>query len=565
MKKKNVLRVSLRFRIVLGTVMLLVSSVPAQSQNVWSVDSAGNINLNGVQFMVKGVSWTGLEGRELPADMDTPPGAPMELYMGNVSWFESSRTYDQDISEIKSMGFNVVRLPIVPQTLDPADPQGRDPYLKNSQSVRIENARLALETVIKKLNTAGIYVILDIDSCSNYVGWRAGRLDARPPYPDGTWTDYDHKREECSCSATNNPLSVTRIQAYDSTKWLADLRTLAGLRTELGVSNIMGIDILNEPWDYTWAEWKSLIEQAYQAINPVNSYILMFVQGIWTTAGYQDGTPNTTVRVPHGVETFVPNKGENLFEAGTNPPAVPKTKLVFAPHVFGPSVFVQSMFMDPNQPACAGLDGENSGDAGCNIVINPAIIEQGWEEHFGYLKDMGYAVVIGECGGNMDWPHGADLRTQNRYSYLTDFTLDLQWQMALAHYLVNKRIASVIYRAINPETRYTGGIYRHAYDPITNTNGWGVWSSTDARKLQLAAQLWSTPPLATPGDVNGDYRVDIVDALLTAQYYVGIRPPVFFAANADVDCSGTVTIVDALRVAQYYVGILSSLACSCLC
>jgi hypothetical protein len=74
-------------------------------------------------------------------------------------------------------------------------------------------------------------------------------------------------------------------------------------------------------------------------------------------------------------------------------------------------------------------------------------------------------------------------------------------------------------------------------------------------------------PIATvtskPGDVNFDGRIDIVDALLTAQYYVGLLRVScsFNFTNADVDCSQTVTIVDALKIAQYYVGILSSLAC----
>jgi alpha-L-arabinofuranosidase len=59
----------------------------------------------------------------------------------------------------------------------------------------------------------------------------------------------------------------------------------------------------------------------------------------------------------------------------------------------------------------------------------------------------------------------------------------------------------------------------------------------------------------TPGDVNGNGSIDIVDALLVAQYYVGLNPAGFIAANADVNCSGTIDIVDALLVAQYYVGL----------
>ena len=100
----------------------------------------------------------------------------MEQYMGNVFWAPSNRTYAGDVAEMKALGINVVRLPLSHQTLDPNDPQGRDPNLKNNQTVRIANSRLALETVIKTLNDAGIYVLLDIHSCSNYVDWRKGRL-----------------------------------------------------------------------------------------------------------------------------------------------------------------------------------------------------------------------------------------------------------------------------------------------------------------------------------------------------------------------------------------------------
>ncbi len=70
-----------------------------------------------------------------------------------------------------------------------------------------------------------------------------------------------------------------------------------------------------------------------------------------------------------------------------------------------------------------------------------------------------------------------------------------------------------------------------------------------------------TNPPGTPGDVNGSGTVDIVDALLVAQYYVGLNPSGFIAANADTNCTGSIDIVDALRIAQYYVGLLSSLTC----
>ena len=62
------------------------------------------------------------------------------------------------------------------------------------------------------------------------------------------------------------------------------------------------------------------------------------------------------------------------------------------------------------------------------------------------------------------------------------------------------------------------------------------------------------------GDVNSSGSVDIVDALLIAQCYVGLRecPK---ADIGDVDCSGSINIIDALLTAQYYVGLIDQLAC----
>ncbi|MBN2738873.1 MAG: hypothetical protein JXR70_17965, partial [Spirochaetales bacterium] len=69
----------------------------------------------------------------------------------------------------------------------------------------------------------------------------------------------------------------------------------------------------------------------------------------------------------------------------------------------------------------------------------------------------------------------------------------------------------------------------------------------------------STCPLM--GDVNESSGVDIVDALLIAQAYVGMNPLIEHSPCADVDCSGTVNIVDALLVAQKYVGLISEFPC----
>ena len=461
---------------------------------VFRVNAQGRITKNGTVFPVRCGSWFGLEGRHEPSDDPVnPSGTAMEQYIGNTSWVNggqgSGRTIAQTMTEIANMGINVIRLPLVPQTLNANDPQGTGNVLKNHSSVRIANSRLALETMIRAADTANIEVMLDVHSCSNYIGWRAGRFDARPPWVDADRDNYDFKRENYSCAASGNPSTVTTTHPYNSAMWLQTLQTVAGLGTQLGVDNIIGIDIFNEPHDYTWAEWKGFTEQAYTAINAVNPNTLLFVQGVGTNAGTQDGTPTTITPVPHGADATNPNWGENLFQAGGDPPNVPRERLVWSPHTYGPSVFVQKMFMDPAQTNCTGLEGDAAGDANCNIVINPTLLRQGWEEHFGYLKQLNYAIVVGEFGGNMDWPLGqASIRDRDRWNHITP-GVDTAWQNAFVDYMISKGIEGC-YWSINPESGDTAGWYGHAYDPISNESGWGEWRAFDQRKTNLLNRLW---------------------------------------------------------------------------
>ena len=379
----------------------------------------------------------------------------------------TGRTIQQTMPEIAGMGINVIRLPLVPQTLNANDPQGTGNVLKNHSSVRIANSRLALETMIRAADAANIEVMLDMHSCSNYVGWRKGRLDARPPWVDADRDNYDFKRENYSCAATGNPPTVTTTHPYNTTMWLDNLRTLAGLGTALGVDNIIGIDIYNEPHDYTWAEWKSLTEQAYSAINAVNPNTLLFVQGIGTNAGTQDGTPTTITPQPHGSAATNPNWGENLFEAGTNPINIPKERLVFSPHTYGPSVFVQKMFMDPAQTAVHGarrrcrrrrqLQHRDQPDAAAAGLGRALRLSQATRTT---------RMVVGEFGGNMDWPLGqASSATAIAGATSRRASTDLAERLRRLH---DREGIEGCYWSINPESGDTAGWYGHAYDPVSN-------------------------------------------------------------------------------------------------
>ncbi len=161
---------------------------------------------------------------------------------------------------------------------------------------------------------------------------------------------------------------------------------------------------------------------------------------------------------------------------------------------------VNPVFVDQTAPGCAGLSGDAAGDAKCPLIMpSAATLAVGWDQQWGYLKAMGYAVVIGEFGGNMYWPGGkASIRDQNRYSYVTDHTIDQQWQNAFVNYLVSKGIDDTIYWSINPESGDTGGLYTTPYDPVSNTSGWGTWGALDQTKLTMLAKLWNAPIVAGP-------------------------------------------------------------------
>lgn len=64
-----------------------------------------------------------------------------------------------------------------------------------------------------------------------------------------------------------------------------------------------------------------------------------------------------------------------------------------------------------------------------------------------------------------------------------------------------------------------------------------------------------TKPDVTYGDANGDNTIDVSDALLICQIYLGnVAPTDTQNAAADVNGDGTVNVSDALMICQYYLG-----------
>jgi endo-1,4-beta-xylanase len=116
-------------------------------------------------------------------------------------------------------------------------------------------------------------------------------------------------------------------------------------------------------------------------------------------------------------------------------------------------------------------------------------------------------------------------------------------------------------------TEYTGTIALNAGQryPITmefyesggEASAQLAWScSYQSKEVVPQSRLYSeTGTTGDLGDVDGNGEINIVDALLVAQYYVGLIS--IDTTNADTNCDGTVDILDALLIAQYYVGLIN--------
>lgn len=118
--------------------------------------------------------------------------------------------------------------------------------------------------------------------------------------------------------------------------------------------------------------------------------------------------------------------GENLMGVRKYPVRLPKEKIVYSPHVYGPSVYMMAYFKSPDFPR--------------NM---PSI----WEAHFGYLKKFNYTIVIGEWGG-------------------TYAGLDRVWQDKFSKWLVKNNIYDFFYWCLNPESKDTRGIFLNDWKTV---------------------------------------------------------------------------------------------------
>ena len=379
------------YRAFRAFAVLLIAAVAANATAAGYSAQAGKIyDASGQEIQIRGINHFGFNATIL---------RPMHLW--EMGWKEQ-------IAQIKSLGFNAIRVPFVPDTLHVATPVEQilvNGQLSNINTTFTSNQDLIGKTPLQVLDLwmveadrQGMYVLLDFHSVSKMSQYFHPYVTDPNDYGPGGWVEtYDQ-------------------QAYTVSKWLGDLAFVADRYKHL--AHFFGIDIFNEPHDRVrWepvadpliAAWKPLAEAAAAAILAVNPDLLIFVQGI--TANWD------------GEDVNIPlNWSENLRPQAYSPLNIASDKLVFAMHSYGPDVFVKPTFSAANYPANLAAD---------------------WETLFGFLSPQ-FAVVPGEWGG--------------RYGQGGVGPMDVAWQNAFVDYLISKGISSSFYWCYTPNSGDTGGI-----------------------------------------------------------------------------------------------------------
>jgi endoglucanase len=281
------------------------------------------VDRNGREVLLQGVNWFGFEtSNELPHGL----------------W---SRDYVDMLKQIRSLGYNTVRLPFSIQmtrstkTVNVNTSNGMNAPLVGKTPIQ------AMDIIIAEAGRQGLYVFLDNHSTTN--------------------------------DSYQNPLWYGN--GYTDEDWISTWRTLA--RRYAGAGNVVGADLKNEPhgkanenganWGQGGAnDWQAAATRAGNAVLAEAPGWLVIVEGI------EQPVPGGTLQQNWW--------GGNLEGVRAKPVTlnVPN-RVVYSPHEYGPGVYAQPWFNDP-----ANLD---------------AALDQRWQAGWGYIAEQNIApVLLGEFG-----------------------------------------------------------------------------------------------------------------------------------------------------------------------
>jgi endoglucanase len=285
-----------------------------------STSGAKIVDAKGKTVLFRGVNWFGME---------------VETHAPHGLW---KRDYKEMLAQIKSLGYNLIRLPYSVEALRSKSASGIDYSIGSNKELQGKTPLEIMDLVVQEADRQGLLIILDSHRLN----------DKRIPelwYGDG----------------------------FSEADWIDTWQMLA--RHYKNQKNIVGADLKNEPHGQaSWGtnnlatDWRLAAERAGNAILGINPNWLIVVEGVENNVPRQKLTHHWW--------------GGNLEGVKRYPVRLSKrNKLVYSPHEYGEGVHKKPYFDDKSFPK--------------NLT-------QRWETGFYYIARQKIAPIwIGEFGGRL--------------------------------------------------------------------------------------------------------------------------------------------------------------------
>lgn len=264
--------------------VLSASCASAANPTYWHTSGSQILDANNQPVRMSGVNWFGLE---------TSNYAPHGLW---------TRGYKEMLTQIQSLGYNIIRLPYSNQLFDAGStPNGID-FSKNPDLAGLNGLQI-MDKVVAYAGQVGLRIILD-----------------------------RHRPD----SGSQSELWYTN--AYSESRWISDWQMLA--TRYKGNVTVVGADLHNDPHGSAcWGcglvdrDWRLAAQRAGNAILAVNPNLLIVVEGVESYNGDYYWW------------------GGNLMGAGSAPVQLKvPNQVVYSAHDYPASVYPQSYFSAPDYP-----------------------------------------------------------------------------------------------------------------------------------------------------------------------------------------------------------------------
>ena len=360
-------------------------------------------------------------------------------------------------------------------------------------------------------------------------------------------------------ASAGHQVSLWYTDKFSTEDWCTALEWFADYYKD--DDTILAIDLKNEPhgtadtpdlmakWDDSTdpTNWKYAAETCAARVLAKNPNLLIMVEGTEVYPKFEEGADWTSQNIDYSRYPYSYYHhtwwGGNFRGAKEYPIdfGEHQDQLVYSPHDYGPLVWEQDWFYD-------GFTQET-------------LLNDCWYDNWFFLQDEGVApLLMGEWGGFMDGDKNE------------------AWMVYLRDFMIENRIHHTFW-CFNENSGDTGGL---VYD---NFGKWdeakyalvepSLWQDESGKFISLdhtialgangislsdyyGGNSGTTAPVVpgvTPGDVNADGSVNVMDLALAKRMLTEDRPTVIGASPEDTDGDGTFSTKDIVRLAKYLVGL----------